>query len=93
MSELRLTHITASNLLDTIKECSKEGFIVPASLVPAFLEAIDDIIREEGDYAGGRGFDAGYTRCMRDSSNALKLAYNDGYNRGYEDGFEAKNSM
>lgn len=91
MSELRLTHITASTLLATIKECSKEGFIVPASLVPAFLEALDDITRDEGDYAAARGFEVGYARCMRDSRNALDLAYNDGYNRGYEDGFnEAK---
>lgn len=91
MSERRLTHITAGTLLDTIKECSKEGFIVPASLVPEFLEAIADITREEGDFAGDRGFDAGYTRCMRDSRNALDSAYKDGYNRGYEDGInEAK---
>lgn len=91
MSELRLTHITTSNLLDTIKECSKEGFIVPASLVPAFLEAIDDIILEAEDTAANRGFEAGFTRCMRDNRDALKLAYNDGYNQGYEDGFNEAN--
>lgn len=91
MSERRLTHITAAKLLDTIKECSKEGFIVPASLVPAFLEAIDDITLEAEEDGANRGFRAGYTRCMRDSRNAIDLAYEDGYNRGYEDGFnEAK---